>query len=432
MRGIGGDIFAFLKFVLFLALFSVAAYYGGSVSFGEASNSVDVHVAVVVLVIGALGYLLEKIHLLLRRICSIFCGKPNHEKGLDNLQSAFSSMLLRDASSAAKFIGKAKKYLGDIPLISWLEGQMNLANNEEHAAKSIFYALSAREKKTVFGAHSLWQIAVKNKVDSDALSAINSILNIAPNSQKLILQAIAISVKSKNFSMARRRLSSLKKCTKSRILEAIIHSEEGVFTRNIELVKKAFRLAPELTSNAIFYAELLAKDGEYRSARKVLRKTFKDFPTQEIFDRYISCGEDFSDVDRMKLAKKLLNEAPESWIGYFGLAKLLAQAGMLQQAFQNLLTAYNMEQYDFIANELTTVAVMLNDPKPTAAADILLNPLKSKRVVFLWKCAECGAEESRWAAVCGRCNGIADYRRAVNVIVDNLTNEVEQIRHDSA
>jgi HemY protein len=340
-------------------------------------------------------------------------------------------MLLRDASSATKFIKKAKKYLGDIPLVSWLEGQVSLANDDEHSAKSIFYALSAREKETVFGAHSLWQIAQKNKSDSDALNAVRAMLNVSPNSQELIRQAIAISVKNKNFSLAKKQLSSLKKCPKNRVIEAIIHSEEGIFTKNIDLVKKAYKLAPELTDNAIFYAEWLLKDKEYRSARKVLQKTFKSFPNQEVFDRYVSCGEDFSDVDKVKLGKKLADEAPESWVGYFGLAKLLMRVDMLQSAFQNLLMAYNREQYDFIAGELTRVAGMLSDPKPAAAAEILLIPPKSKRVIFLWRCSECGTEEMHWVAICRHCNGIADYHWEASVL-DTPANGIEQIRQNSA
>jgi uncharacterized membrane-anchored protein len=426
-----GNIAAFLRLMLFAVLFFMAVYYGGNVSFGEAKNSVDVHIAVVVLAVGAFIYVFRKICLFFRRICSVFLGKPNHEKGLDNLQFAFSSMLLQDVSSAVKFIAKAKKCLGDIPLISWLEGQASLANNDEHAAKSIFYALSAREKGTVFGAHSLWQIAKKSKSDSDALSAISAMLKASPNSQRLIRQAIAISVKSRNFSMARKQLSSLQKSEKNRIIEAIICFEEGFFTKNIGLIKKAFMLAPELTDNAIFYAECLMKDKEYRNARKVLLKTFKIFPTQDVFDRYVSCGEDTSDLDRIKLGKKLVNEASESWVGYFGLAKLLMEADMRQPAFQNLLMAYDREQYDFIASELRKVAGMLSDPKPTAAAEILLKPLKSKRVAFLWRCAECGAEEGRWTAICGCCNGIGDYRRESNVL-DASVNGIEQIRQNSA
>jgi HemY protein len=412
-------------------LFFMAAYYGGNVSFGGAKNSVDVHIALVVLAVGVSVYVFQRICQFFRSICSVFWGKPNHERGLDSLQSAFSSMLLRDASSATRFVKIAKKYLGDIPLVSWLEGQASLANNDEHAAKSIFYALSARENETVFGAHSLWQIAKKNKSDDDALSAVNAMLSVLPNSQELIRQAIAISIKGKNFSLAKKQMSSLKKCAKNRIIEAIVHSEEGISTKSMESVKRAFRLAPELTDNAIFYAECLIKDKEYRSARKVLQKTFKNFPTQAVFDRYISCGEDFSDVDRVKWGKKLVGKVPESWVGHFCFGKLLMRADMLQPAFQNLLKAYNIEQYNFIASELTKVASMLSDPKPAAAAEILLNPLKSKHVTFLWRCAECGTKDERWAAVCRHCNGIGNHRWEVNVL-DVPANEMEQISQDSA
>jgi uncharacterized membrane-anchored protein len=400
-------IVSFLKALLFWAVFLLALYYGEIISLKIGNNSVSVHVAVIVLTFGCLFYFCGAVK---RILCRIFPCKSKYEKGLESLQLAFSSVLLNDKSKIEKALRKSEKYLGNIPIISWLRGQQSLIEGDEHRAKAIFYGLSEREKDTVLGAYSLYQLALKGRSDDDALAAINSALKAFPDAQDLILQAIAIDVKSKRFSEAKRRLSSLKKSEKSRLVEAIVYSEEGTDQKDEDLLKKALKLAPELSDAAINCAELLIKNEEYRAARDMLKKSFRVFPNQKVFDKYISTGEDLSNLDKIKLANKLIDVAPDSWIGYYGLAKLYIREEMTGSAFQNLLTAYEKEPFDFIGNELIKVAENLNDPKPSEAIDILSRPLKTKHVNFVWKCSHCGSEEPGWVSVCKYCNRIAEYK----------------------
>ncbi|MDR2157987.1 MAG: hypothetical protein LBO02_01575 [Holosporaceae bacterium] len=396
----------FLKFCAFLLLTAMAIYYKGVASFDVGGSTVDVHFAVLIFFF---GFCLYFYGIIKKAVCRIFFRRSKYEKGLDNLQLAFSGILLKDKSKIEKFIGKAEKYLGNIPIVSWIKGQQSLINGDEQRAKAIFYSLCERESDTALGAYSLCQLATKERSDGEALMAINSLLKVSPRAQDLILQATAISVKNKNFAEAKKHLSSLARSDKSRLVEAAVYSEEGFHKKDPDLLKKAFKLAPELSNNAVNYAELLLAKEEYRNARDVLSKSFRAFPHQKVFDKYISAGHDLSNLDKIKLANKLIDAAPKSWIGYFGLAKLLVREEMLMSAFQNLLTAYEKEPLDFIANELRKVAEMLDSPKPPEAVRILSQPLKSKRIDFIWKCTRCGAEENDWTCVCKYCNGIAEY-----------------------
>jgi tetratricopeptide (TPR) repeat protein len=393
---------------LFFSLLFFAVRYSGMVSFDVDGDAVSVHSVVIILILGGCFYFYR---LIKTAILKVFPPRSNYQKGLDNLQLAFSAMLLRDKFMIEKFLKKSEKYLGDMPIILWLKGQQSLIDGDEHRAKATFYSLCEREKDTVLGAYSLCQLATKAKADDDALAAINSILKISPHNQDLTLQAVAIAVKNKNFIEAKKHLGALKKSDKSRLIEAIIYSEEGIQNQNPDLTKRAFKLAPELSDNAIVYAEHLINKSEYRSARDVLRKSFVAAPNREVFNKYISVGKDLSHLDQIKLASNLISDVPWSWIGYYELAKLFLQEGMIQSAFQNLLVAYEKEPFDFIGNELTKVAENLEDPKPAQAIEILSQPLKLKRVNFIWKCAHCGSEEPHWESVCKFCNRIAEYER---------------------
>ncbi|MDR0677984.1 MAG: hypothetical protein LBF44_00425 [Holosporaceae bacterium] len=378
------------------------------ISFDINGNTISVHCATIIFAMGCFFYLYE---LVKSAISKVFSRKSDYQKGLENLQLAFSATLLKDKYLIGKFLRKSEKYLGNMPIVLWLKGQQSLIDGDEHRAKAIFYSLCEREKDTVLGAYSLCQLAIKSKSDDDALAAINEILRVSPHTQDLILQAIAIAVKNKKFAEAKLHVKSLKKSNKSHLIEAIIYSEEGLSQKDPNLLKKAFKLAPELSNNAVGCAEYLISEGEYRNARHTLKKSFAALPNKDVFDKYISIGDDLSNLDRIKLAGHLIDVAPWSWIGYYGIAKLFTQEGMLSSAFQNLSMAYEKEPFDFIGNELVKVAESLEDPKPEKANEILAQPLKLKRVSLVWKCVQCGSEEPNWLSICGCCNGIATYEQ---------------------
>ena len=329
-----------LKLIISISLLISAIYIGGNVSFDIGGRVFEMHIAALVFFILTLLYIYGFILALFRKIVSFFSGKPSYEKGIDQLQMAFSGILLKDRTLTEKSLKKAKKYLGNIPIVSWIEGQLMLANKDYHKAKAIFYELSGKEKDTALGAYSICNLAIKDRSSSDAINAINSIIKLYPYAYELIFQAIVICLRNRNFVEARKYISSLKETKKGMVVEAIIYFEEGTATNNSDLLKKAFKLAPELTENAIRYSEYLMKVGEYRSARKILMQSFKCVHVREVYKKYISCGKNLSDSDVLKLAEKIANEIPNSWMVYFEFANCALQNDMKKLAFQNFLKAY--------------------------------------------------------------------------------------------
>ena len=282
-----------------------------------------------------------------------------------------------------------------------------LANKDYHKAKAIFYELSGKEKDTALGAYSICNLAIKDRSSSDAINAINSIIKLYPYAYELIFQAIVICLRNRNFVEARKYISSLKETKKGMVVEAIIYFEEGTATNNSDLLKKAFKLAPELTENAIRYSEYLMKVGEYRSARKILMQSFKCVHVREVYKKYISCGKNLSDSDVLKLAEKIANEIPNSWMVYFEFANCALQNDMKKLAFQNFLKAYEIEPYDFIADKL---ALLLPEIETSVAATHSEEQLSSKSVRFLWRCHHCGNESRKWLPICDHCDWIGEYK----------------------
>jgi len=401
-------IYLRFEFDVFLLVTVSVFYSDGVVSFKWENESIEIRTIFVVLAFIGFIYLSRLVRKISGWAHEIFSRKPSYEKGLEYLQLAFSGLLVKDKDAIERTLKKAEKHLGEIPLISWLKGQQSLINGDEHRAKAIFYTLCEKEKNTAFGAYSLCQLTKRS--DTNRLNAIGAVLKVYPHAQDLILQGIAIALKSKHFEEAKQQASRLPFGKEASLIEAVIYSEEGIEKKDPELLERAFELAPELSRNAINYAEFLAENEEYKNARRVLRKSFMNCPNQKVFDKYISIDGNLSNFDKIKLAKKIIDCASESWIGYFELSKMLIQEGMMIQAFYNLLIAYEKGQYDFIANALTKIADQLNDPKPVEAQRIIANPLKSKHVRFVWKCSHCGTEESDWMPVCKYCNRIAGFK----------------------
>lgn len=404
-------LFLFLKIALFSLALLTTTYFGGSVTINFLGESMVFHLAAVVLVLGACIYAWGLMNYLLRKIRDFFSEQINYEKGIQSLQRALSGILLKDAPEAEYNIKKAKKHLGDRHIISWLEGQLAIIHKDHHRAKSIFYGLCEHEQQTALGAFSLCKMAMQEKSQLDALNAINAILKISPNSVELIFQAISIALAHRNYAEARKHIPAIRKTKKGRVVEALVYSEEGIHSHNINLVYEAYNLAPELTENSIYYADFLIKEEEYKNAKKVLLHSYQKRPTMELFCKYISCDPQISNLDKIKLAEKAINAVPDSWIGYYGLGEIALQEDLRRVAFDNFAKAYEKKHYDFIAEKVMKSATLQQDPKTPFAMDLLAGNilLETESVEFGWKCQNCGAESIRWTSICRHCDRIAEY-----------------------
>ncbi|GHT93576.1 hypothetical protein FACS1894122_08990 [Alphaproteobacteria bacterium] len=416
------------KVLLFLLPLVAALYFGGNIVVDFCGESFSFHIVIAVLACEALVIICCVLCSITRRIRDLFHEHTDYEKGLSSLQLAFSGILLKDAGSAEYNIRKAKKHLGDLPIVGWIEGQICLANNEHHRAKSIFYSLCERENNTALGAYSLCQMAAQEKSAVDALNAINEILKIYPDSIELAFQAISVALRSHNYYEARRHIPAIRKTKKAKVVEALVCSEEGMHTNDISLVVDAYELAPELIENSIYYVDFLIKEKRYKDARKALLKAYEKNPTMELFCRYISCEQDASNLDKIGFAEKAVDLSPLSWIGYYGLGEIAMHEGLYKIAFENLLLAYGKKHYNFIADKLVKSASSMTE-KPQSAIDILSSTLETENVEFVWKCKNCGSEDAKWISICPHCDRIAEYE-PFERIVNSTSRALQYIENE--
>ena len=400
----------FVKIFLFVVFLAIALYYNENISVGVGKTSITLHSSVFVLILGFVYLIFSAIGNFFRAISAWF-QKSNQEEGLQDLQIAFSRMLLRDKSSdILKYLQKSRKYLGDLPIISWLEGQFYLMNEDEHQAKSKFYSLVVQEKSTSFGSLGLYKMAMEANASKDALNAIEDLAKFS-DSPSLGYTAVSLALKNKEFDKAKKYLRNLKKTKKFEQVEAIVLSEEGFHTQDIDLLKKSFKLQPQFIENTLRYVDLLMKKEKFRKAKGVLEDTFAIAPHVKLFEKYVECcEEDRSSPKFLRTVEKFAELAPNSWVGWFCVGKLAMSEGFLPIAFENFYRAYRIKHYDFIAKELLDSAKMLSDPKPEEANSLLSKALASEYTNFAWRCEHCGFIEDSWHAICERCSWIGEYQ----------------------
>ncbi len=342
-------------------------------------------------------YVCKLYKVLADKLYSLLGLKTDVRKGIDYLQEAFSGMLIKDHKTVLKSLNKAKKHLGEIPFISWLEGQLCLINGDTYRAKSLFFNLSSREKDTVLGAYSLAQLSLQDKSDKESVEAIKAVLKTYPNSQDFINQIVNLSVKNGNIDDAFYYLHKLSGGNKQNI-EAVIYFEKWKQSSDLSDLKRAHKLAPQISDIAITYADELLKHDEKRYAEKTLLRSFEQSPSVEILKKYISLGE-----DKIKRGEKLLNVAPQSWIPCYYLAKICVEEDMLALASDYISRAYDLAHYNFIADELAKINVLQNNGEP------LMDLSEVKPVKFFWRCQKCGNHSAKWKSVCPRCTSVATY-----------------------
>lgn len=394
----------FIELIAFVVLLAAAIYVGGTVTLEVGQSQVCLSIAAIAIGIAGIVLVFEVFLTICRLICKLFHGKPKWQKGLDSLQLAFSNVLLKDTRSANKALSKAKKYLGDSPLVVWLEGQLQLLSHNNHEAKSVFYSLCRTESNTVFGAYSLYQLGLQNHSDDDILSAVDAIIS-STSAPDLAAHALAITIKQHDFSRGEHYLKNLQKTaqdhTKLTLYQAVFLYEKSITTNDEDIAKKAFNLQPNLTVCAIHYANILYKQKEYRAAKKVLSKSFEKNPAQNIFQLYVNCGDDLGILDRLKLGEKIASYASSSWIPQYELGKIAFAAEMYPTALQYFETAYELCHYDFIARKILLTSHKLDAAPPIISESVIVR--------FIWQCNNCGAIESNWTSVCSHCYGIGTY-----------------------
>ena len=421
------NFWLFLKFAFFIFLLIISLRYGEDISIKTFGISVSFHISVLVIALGIFWFIISAIQNFCHSIFLKFW-KSSEEKGLENLQIAFSHMLLKDKSQKVeKYLEKSKKYLGNLPVISWLEGQFHLMKGEDHIAKGLFYSLFTQEKKTAFGALGLYNLAVKENSAKDALLSIDNLSKFVL-SPSLCFTAITLALKNKDFEAAKKYINNLKNTKKFKIVRAILLSEEGFFKNDIDLLKKSFKIKPDFTENTLRYADALLQKAKIRKAKKILQESFELNPNSEIFKKYMSLEKREPLSKFLKYGESFANSAPNSWIGYFEIAEIAMSEKIYPVAFNNFYKSYQNAPYDFIAAKLLESAKLLNDPKPSEAQQILSRPLSSQCANFAWECDHCGSIEKHWISICKNCSRIGEYHY-INLSEKNqkTANELTQL-----
>ncbi len=389
-----------VKLVFVIALVLCAFFFDIGFSISLMGGSWSLSLWKVLVLVFFLIFICKLIKTLVGKLSALFGIKQDVRKGLDYLQEAFSGMLVKDHKAVWKSLNKAKKHLGEIPFISWLEGQLCLINGDSYKAKSLFFNLSSKEKDTVLGAYSLAQLSLQDRTDKESIESIKAILKIYPDSQNFINQIICLSVKNGNVDDAFRYLRKLSDNNK-RNIEAAIYFEKWKQSLDESDLKAAYKLTPHISDIAIKYANELLKQDEPKSAGKVLLNSFEKSPCIEVFDKYVSI-----DADQVKRGEKLLNAAPQSWVPHYGLAKICEKEGMLSMAQDYISRAYELAHYTFIADELTRINSLQNN------SEHLIDLSQAKNVKFFWRCTKCGECSKNWKTVCPRCMSVASYSYA--------------------
>lgn len=331
------------------------------------------------------------------KLSLMFGVKPDVRRGVNYLQEAFSGMLVKDHKVVWTALSKARKHLGNIPFISWLEGQLHLVDGDIYKAKSLFFNLSSKEKNTVLGAYSLAQLSLQNGSDKESVEAIKAILKIYPNAQTFISRIISLSAKNGNIDDAFYYLRKLSDDNKQDI-KSVLYFEKWKQSLKLSDLKESYKLAPQISDIAIMYADELVKLDEKKSASKVLLRSFEKNPSIEVFKKYVSVG-----TDKVKRGEKLLQIAQNSWIPYYCVAKLCEKEGIVSLAFDCISRAYELAHYSFIADELVKINAMQN------GGEDLIDLSQAKNVKFEWRCRSCGSSSSTWISICPCCLSIASY-----------------------
>jgi HemY protein len=367
---------------LVLALAWVLGGLPGSVTAQVGAYTVTTSTpAAAVLIFGA-----ALLTVILLRVCGALGRTPGHfstwrgnrraRLGEVATQRALVALRAGDAKAASSEAGRAKKLLGETPLVLLVIAESaRLAGRTDEAAAA-FTALSAHKEMGFLGHHGLARASLDAHDHAAARTHALAAEAAYPNAPATAAQHREIALREKNFAGA---LALTTDKAESAAL-AIAAAQDAAPAQAVTLAQKAVKAAPGFAPAIAALAHALRAAGQTSAARKTLLKAWKAAPHPLLAREYLADAP--TALARAQAAQDLAAAHPGHVESELVLAETAQEAGLPAEANRHAIAAK-------AKGDASGRAVALLEGKPAPAAR--------------WTCAACHATTPDWSALCPAC-----------------------------
>jgi HemY protein len=390
-------MFRALRFVIIAALILVLVWWIASIpgTFTAHSGKITVTTSVpfaifLWLIIAALVTILLRVIGGLRRApggITRWRGGRRKQLGEAATQRGIVALSAGDAKAAEIEAQRAKKLLGETPLVLLLTAESARLAGKPDAAKSAFEKLT-QDKTMAFLGHRglLRHHAAAGDHDAADLHAAKA-ESAYPGAAWLKTQRFGLAIKKQDFSTALGHTTS-----KPEIAALATGAARAATTDRDALAyaKQAIKADPTLAPAAVTYATVLRKLKRNRAAKKSLLNAWQILPHPEIAAAYLENVT--TPIERAQAAADLAKAKPGHPESELILAQTSLNAKLTGEAKRHAEAA--------IAAGLTdkrpyTVLAALDEPNAKAALAAAMQPV--------WSCTACFTAHDTWSPACPNC-----------------------------
>ena len=349
-------------------------------------------------------------------------------EGYKALTQGMVAVAAGEADEARRLARKADALLAEPPLTLLLQAQSAQLDGDERAARNYFLAMLERAETEFLGLRGLLTHALKRGDDAAALEFAERARTLRPKTGWALAHLSELQARAGKWKEAEgtllqalkrkaittpehRRAQAAVLLERSRAAAAAQSSREA-----LDLADRAQDTDPGFAPAAAWRASLLRDSGRQRQAQRVIEAAWRTAPEPALAEVYASLVPDETPLQRMQRMQHLAAANADHIESHLVLADAALKARLWGEARRHLARAG------------VQVDAKASTPLSSARASRLMAEVEeaehhdSARARFwmsraaaaaalepTYVCGKCGAEASRWVAVCPNCRAFASF-----------------------
>lgn len=347
-------------------------------------------------------------------------------RGLRALAAGMVAVAAGDSKGARKFARRATSAEGDTPLTLLLAAQAAQLEGDDKAAEKYFTAMLARKETEFLGLRGLVVQANRSGDGARALVHAERAAKLRPDAGWAHAAVFDLAVKAGAWKRAEDALGpavrrgAIERAPGARHRAALLlmqsaAAEQGGFeVEALRLAARAHRAEESFAPAALARARLELAQGNKRRARRILERAFAASSVGAVSAAFLALAEGEGEtlaLDRLRLAVRLLDRAPEAPEAHLAAAEAALDARLWGKAGRHLDDAEARIKAGAgdapLPGRLYRLRARLAEDEAgdaRAAAQWL-----AKAAVATpdprWVCTACAQAAARWTGLCGGCGG---------------------------
>ena len=381
----------------------------------------EVSAPILVMVIGIAALLLGTIMLvsLVARLFNIPLNyrmknqKKNHDRGLEAVTMAITSLAISDDSNANKYTKKAEKFLGHSPLTQLLNAQLSYRSGDALGTTKELEGMLEHKPTGFLAARALANLAIKdNKID-EALEYAERARRIEPSNTPCNLTLLNLYIQKERWAEAENIINqgkSRKAFSRERAkhllaltyaTKAAKHEGDNQAKKATLLREQAFKHTPAFTDNAVKLAEHYGRTDQLKKALATLGRAWRETPHPSIALTAFTLIEKEPEKKQSKHITSLLKSQPRHLETHIAQAEFAIRAEKWAEAEEACQHALKLAKQSRIYSMLAMIASKQGNEAQAASH---MQDSVTADANPAWTCSNCGNRSGEWHLNCSTCN----------------------------